>query len=122
MMGVISKIHQSNVELCTDSRSFLAITYTLSSMPESVIRGNVMDDCKVQFGEIYNDEGSDGFKTIENNIVTKTVHTPYFYHLVTDFDARQKNAEATMKNNYFHMDFKQDERYRSIWTKAGVLT
>ena len=27
MMGVISKIHQSNVAHCTDSRSFLAITY-----------------------------------------------------------------------------------------------
>lgn len=27
MMGVISKIHQSNTEQCTDSRSFLVMTY-----------------------------------------------------------------------------------------------
>lgn len=28
LMGVISKIHQSNTQMCTDSRSFMAITYS----------------------------------------------------------------------------------------------
>ena len=96
--------------------------YTLSLMPGSIIRGNVMDDCKVQFGGLYLDEGSGGFIAIEDNIATSTVHTPYFYHLVAGYTDRQADAAAAMKNNYFKTRSAGDATYEEIWNNAGLLS
>lgn len=95
--------------------------YTLSLMPGSVIRGNVMDDCKIAFGGIYLDEGSGGFVAIEDNIATESVHQAYFYHVVANYGDREKECSGVMWNNYFKTGSTEDPEYKRIWDAAGVL-
>ncbi|MBE6653454.1 MAG: hypothetical protein E7610_08595 [Ruminococcaceae bacterium] len=95
--------------------------YTLSYLEGSIIRGNVMDDCKIAFGGLYLDEGSGGFVAIENNIATETVYQAYFYHVVGDYSDREQACAAVMKNNYFKTGSVEDEEYKRIWDTAGIL-
>lgn len=93
--------------------------YTLSFMPGSIIRGNVLIDCKVQFGGIYNDEAAGGFVSIENNIAQE-VHTPYFYHLVANFSERQTDTLNVKKNNSFDVGGMDTVTYNEVMKNAGL--
>lgn len=69
--------------------------YTLSMMPNSQIKGNLVHDNSGWPGGIYLDEGSGGI-TVTNNVVYGTA-LGYFYHAAVP----GKQETNTVTNNYF---------------------
>ncbi|HHW48845.1 MAG TPA: DUF5018 domain-containing protein [Clostridiaceae bacterium] len=89
--------------------------YTLSMMPDTVIRGNLIHDNPGWPGGIYLDEASGGI-TVTQNIIYN-VQLPYFYH---DVNIPGRQETCSVLDNYFNVSPSNPAYPVELAAKAGL--